>query len=977
MSKPKIKKYFVFFIILLISAISLVFLGLHLNFKKPNNTDLSTKLKNQSVSLVEDNNDSELVRRIKQHSASHLRWNANANFSSYPTKDGGSLVLTSDGGIDRLDSFGYKKWSYLPNSNNKLARTDENQNLIYNKNNNLETLTTTTEFLQSVDTKIVSEAIQSNEDESIFYLLLVPAQLIDNEVNDQFYSLQQLSTDFGIQGTILKIKEDLNHVRESYGIVDYANISPKALIDNYPATWTKNTPSIYGVNGSFKKTEHPTWFSEGNGDNFISLPWLQYITNLANLYEYQGNVFLFGGNGNWIKQDDKDRKLASSYLSMGVFRVRFHDDKNIRPNVSGYPYAYLLSSLTSSHQDTQRVLLGQNKNYTLVPRIAVAGVKPALNYSNDYLFLFGSVTTGLDADDNANSVVLNKDNYSDAKLKQLNTLSSTPLVANDAKKNSVGPRVLAGFFFNLSDLAKLDDKIDESNVDKTYYLNQNSYGFRIIAPWTTKSAQTQNDALTTIGSNNQGVEGTLFNLTVRHGFNENDVGNLIILDDSSYAVQVGPYILTIDGPSPATLRNDVPFNLLHQLSNQDFLVYDINSSIGISTIFNFKDFRGIRAIKTNQTYLFSLFAPSSATASKPKVYYHSFNKNTNNQTNFYSQTINSEINGIVNVSANDALYIQLNDYSFNSFSLSANAISDEGLVNPITKRISFLGQGRFINNRDINLNQNNLANLFDFNQKETTLKNDLINSVYEYYPAKNNPNYQLKLKAVDLDYEHAKFRLVPYVLNNLTNRYEIIPDSNSQLNSDESFGNFNNFTPIDTIYLYIGVSVPIVIFIILMIAIVFVGVSIIRQRNNMVKSFNKNSLRVDGLVISIGSVFKSLITKSKQFKRLSIKAKEEPKPALKQLTGKVRTEQNNIINTNNQNNQIVNNNQNQVVINNQKPVISNTKHIPFEIKPIKQTTQTIQAPITPPTELKKDDTKRVNFNKMREYKQKTKMIGIE
>ncbi|MDC4182141.1 cytadherence protein B [Mycoplasma bradburyae] len=914
MFKKRFKKYFILFIILLITAISLVFLELF------NCNPRNTNLVKQSASLVEDNQTNQI---IKNNSLSKIRWNANANFSSSPTSDGGLLALSFDGGLERIDSFGYLKWKFNLNDFNRIALTDSKNNLVYSgdklvlrRQDNL--------FINSIYRKIVAEAIQSKEDQSIYYVLLVSEQILNNDVKSQLFSFQELSTDVTLQGTILKIKEDLNHISNPIGIIDYVNIPPSALIDNYPSSWKSNTPTIYGVNGSFKKEDHPSWFSANS--NFISLPWLQYITNLANLYEYKNDVFIFGGNGNWINDDQKDRKEASKYLSIGVFRARFYNNYSERPIVTGYPYAYLLSSLTAVNPDTQRVLLGQNKNYTLVPRIAVAGVKPGLNNNKNYIFLFGSVTTGLSADDNSNEVVLNKQNYEPNKLATLNSLSSIPLSANNAQKNSVGPKVLAGFFFNLSDLAKLDNKIDESNVDRTYYLNQNSYGFRLIAPWTTETAQPNIDALN-IASDNKSVEGTLHNLTVRHGFNENDVGGLIILDDNSYAVQVGPYILEIDGPSAISIKPS-KFNFLYRLSNQDFIDYDINGPLNFTPIFNFKDFRGIKVVNSNENYLFSLFAPDSTTATNPKFYYSSFSDQKNKNVNFNSRSIKKS-NGLLQFNSSDALYLQNEDYSYNIYSLSANNIQNNGIINPIAQRVKFLGSGEFISTRSINLSQTNLADLFDIKNDEVILKNDLIKNVYEYFPSNKDKEYKLKLKVVDLDYEQSKFKLVPYVYSDITKQYEIIPNKSDYLNSDNSFGNFNGFLGIDQVYLYMGIFIPLLILIIGMVSMTIVGLSLIKERRSLLKSFKTNTLKMDGLVLSIGSVFKSLIHSSRHFKRLSAKEKadDEHKQQFKMLNGKTKKIDNNIINK--------------------------------QKDKIKQDNST---------------NSRVNFAKMREYKQNTKMV---
>lgn len=919
MLKAHIKRSLILFIILLIAAISLIFIGLF-GFKKPNINQV--KLNNQSSSLITNQPSDQIIRR---YSLDSIRWNANANFSSSPTKDGGLLVITTGGRLERIDSFGYLKWELNLRNINALATVDEEQNLVYS-DNRIVTKPLDPVFINSVSKKVVAEAIQSQEDPTIYYLLAVSDQILTNDVKDQLLSFQQLATDLTSQGVVLKVKENPTQISDPVGIIDYAAISPTDLTQNYPASWKTNTLSLYGDNGSFRKADHPSWFN--NDSNFISLPWLQYITNLANLYEYKDNIFLFGGNGNWVNDDQSGRQQATKYLSIGVFRIRFYKDLSTRPTVTGYPYAYLLSSLTSNDPDTQKLLLGQNTNYTLVPRIAVGGVKQGLGENKNSVFLFGSITTGLNNTDNPNQVVLDSANYTNEQLANLNTLSSVPLSAKNALKNSVGPRALIGLFFNLDDLISLPDQIDQANISSTYYLNQNSYPFRLIAPWTTTLAQPNIDALNVAGEN-KSITGTLYNLTIRHGFKENDLGGLIQLDDSSYGVAVGPYILRIYLPSLNRSIANKP-NWLYRLSNIDFINYDINSPLNFNPIFEFKDFRGIGVIHSNKSYLFSLFAPSSLITTIPKLYYSAFGDQINRNANFNALTI-PRTNGILQFNNRDGLALQNNDFSFNLYSVNNDDLQDNGIINPVVQRVKFLGSGNFNPPNRLDLIGTSLNDLFELQNNETILKPDRIKAIYNYFPVNNNQDYQLKLKVINLDYDQGTFRLVPYVFSKVTNDYQIIPDHKDGLTTNNSFLSFKRSIGIDDIYLYVGIGVPVLILLVSTGLMALVGMALVRERKRLIRSFRTNNLKVDGLVLSIGSVFKSLIHSSKRFKRLLSNDKNEKEQ--KQMMQKIlnKTASINDKQSTNYSNQSFNQDQ--------------------------------------------DDQSRVNFSNLREYKAKTKMIS--
>ncbi|WP_228444803.1 cytadherence protein B [Mycoplasma tullyi] len=901
------------------SVISLVFVGLF-NIKRP--TTNQVKLINQSTNLITNQPSDQVIRRF---SLDTIRWNANANFSSSHTRDGGLLVIAADGQLEKIDSFGYLKWRLNLRNINALASVDDNNNLVYS-DNRIVLKPLDPAFLNSISKKVVAEAIQSKEDPTIYYVLAVSDQILNNDVKDQLFSFQQLATDLSSQGVVLKLKEDPTQINDPVGIIDYATISPTDLTKNYPTSWKTNTLSLYGSSGSFTKADHPSWFS--NDSNFISLPWLQYITNLANLYEYKDNLFIFGGNGNWINNDQADRKQAAKYLSIGVFRIKFHKNLATRPTVTGYPYAYLLSSLTSNDPDTRKLLLGQNSNYTLVPRIAVGGVKQGLGPNKNSVFLFGSITTGLSNTDDVNQVVLNSPNYSTEQLARLNTLTSTPLSANNALKNSVGPRALIGLFFNLDDLINLPDQIDQSNISSTYYLNQNSYPFRLIAPWTTSVAQPNIDALN-VASNNKSITGTLFNLTIRHGFRENDLGGLIQLDDNSYGVAIGPYILRLYLPSLNRTIATKP-NWLYRLSSTDFITFDINSPLNFDPIFSFKDFRGIGVVHSNKSYLFSLFAPNSLITTTPKLYYSTFSDQMNSNPNFDVMMIN-KTNGILQFINRDGLALQNTDFSFNLYSVNNDDLQDNGIVNPVTQRVKFLGSGSFNQAKKLDLISTSLNDLFELDNNETILKPDRIKQIYNYFPPSNDQDYQLKLKVINLNYDQGTFKLVPYVFDKLTNDYQIIPDHSNGLTTNDSFLSFKKSIGIDEIYLYVGIGVPIVILLVSLGLMTLVGMALVRERKRLIRSFRTNNLKVDGLVLSIGSVFKSLIHSSKRFKRLLASDKNET--AQKQLDQKVTHSTSPI------NNQQTPNNPNQ--------------------------------PFNP----NQNNQGRVNFSNLRDYKAKTKMIS--
>ncbi|WP_027122337.1 cytadherence protein B [[Mycoplasma] imitans] len=922
MLKNFYKKSFIVFIILIITVISLAFFSL---FSFKSTAANKIKLSNQSVNLVANPPTDQIIQK---HSLDVVRWNANANFSSSPTSDGGLLAITESGKLERIDSFGYLKWELDLKNVKGLAEVDDNNNLVYD-NNQIVIRSRELRFVNSINRKVISEAVQSKEDPHLYYLLAVSDQTINNDLKNDLYSFQELSTDITSQGLILKVREDPNRVNDPVGVVDYANISPTDLIQNYPNSWKTDTLSLYGPSGSFRKEDHPSWF--GNNSNFISLPWLQYITNLSNIYEYKDNVFIFGGNGNWINNQERNRNQASKYLSMGVFRVQFNKSYKIRATVTGYPYAYLLSSLTSNDPDTQRLLLGQNSNYTLVPRIALGGVKQGLGDNKNYVFLFGSITTGLSASDNPNQVVLDAPNYSDSELDSLNKLTSTPLSANNAAKNSVGPRALIGLFFNLDDLISLPNLIDQANINSTYYLNQNSYSFRLIAPWTTTNAQPNINALNVSG-NNKSITGTLYNLTIRHRFNENDVGGLIDIDDKSYGVAVGPYILRIFSPAlTGPISNQQ--NWLYRLSNTDFINYDINSPLNFNPIFNFKDFRGIGVVNANKNYLFSLFAPSSLITTTPKLYYTTFSDQLNSNVNFNVTTINRS-NGLLQFNNHNGLSLQNSDFSYNIYSINNDNLQDNGIINPIEQRVKFLGSGQFNPTSHLNLINTNLIDLFEIENNQTILKPDKIKSIYKYFSSNDdNQNYQLKLKVIDLNYEKSSFRLVPYVFSNLTNDYQIVPDHSNGLTTDSSFASFKKSIGIDSIYLYVGIGVPILILIIGIGIMTLVGMALMRERKRLIRSFRTNNLKVDSLVLSIGSVFKSLIHSSKRFKRLLSKDKNEVEQ--KQMM--------------------------------QKPLNKTTTISDNKIGD--KSNQSFSQP--------KNETNRVNFSKIREYKAKTKMVSVD
>lgn len=83
---------------------------------------------------------------------------------------------------------------------------------------------------------MVAEAIQSQEDPTIYYLLAVSDQILTNDVKDQLLSFQQLATDLTSQGVVLKIKEEPTQINDPVGIIDYATISPTDLTQNYPTS---------------------------------------------------------------------------------------------------------------------------------------------------------------------------------------------------------------------------------------------------------------------------------------------------------------------------------------------------------------------------------------------------------------------------------------------------------------------------------------------------------------------------------------------------------------------------------------------------------------------------------------------------------------------------------------------------------------------------------------------------------------------
>lgn len=374
------KKSLLFLPYVWIAAILSAIVGLAFSNSQSNSNKIGTNNQNQRISAQDQKKLSNHADSDSSDTLGKLRRWQNNNFTGVELIDNGFAVLTGDDtsgySVTRTDSFGGILWTYNP-------QTDKsNPNLLAGNDNK-------TTYADSIAGKGVAEIQQDPQNPNTFYVLLIPKAFLSNTTptgTTATYNYDNVVASAQLQATVIQLKENLSDLNNPYTITSFANISPKTMVQNYPASWTTTS----GGATFFSKTDHPGWFSNSETMN---MGYFQYITNMGNLYIANGYVLIFGGNGTQFTSNP-------DALSIGVFSINFNDTSSIQ--VTGIPYAYVLAGLSTNQfqgRYISRLPVGQTANFGYVPRMAVGGVSawPGLNSGDSpSLFLAGSLTVGQD-----------------------------------------------------------------------------------------------------------------------------------------------------------------------------------------------------------------------------------------------------------------------------------------------------------------------------------------------------------------------------------------------------------------------------------------------------------------------------------------------------------------------------------------------------------------------------------------------------
>ena len=332
----------------------------------------------------------------------------NNGFSGAKTRDGGFVALTETNSVSRTDSFGNILWTFNPSDEKIIGHNSS--------------------WKDKKAVEIVQD--QGAGYENVFYVLLVPQAT--PETNDQTQadgaqtiSYQSIVDDESKQATIVQIVENIagytstSERQTSFAINKWVHINPKTMVDNYPKSWRIESDSSDnpvrttqddGID-FFSLTQHASWYDDQTGSSGFVMPWRQYITNLGNMYGFQGRLFMFGGNGTIFNDPEA--------LSIGLYRINFEMKKT---EVTGLPYAFVFSGISwflteqpSVEGETgiyhsqsrpivyeSRVPMGQDPGFSYVPRMAVAGIQPNFDLLDgqapSYLYIAGTITTGQSKD---------------------------------------------------------------------------------------------------------------------------------------------------------------------------------------------------------------------------------------------------------------------------------------------------------------------------------------------------------------------------------------------------------------------------------------------------------------------------------------------------------------------------------------------------------------------------------------------------
>ena len=437
----------------------------------------------------------------------NIRHWLNNNFSGVELENGGFVALTGTNSVTRIDMFGNIIWEFDPS---KISTN------IYSGSSDF-------------SSKKVVEIVQDQSNFNIFYLLLVPTQ-VPEELKDvdgtdpTYYDQMKSSTNY--QATIVQIQENIdsysgNIWSPSFQILNHANISPQKMVDNYPSSWKNGSDD---QNTFFAKADHPSWYVTQSGDKVspapstsgsestatqestvqgttMVLPWKQYVTNLGNMYARDNKVFIFGGNGSIYNDPEA--------LSIGVWRISFN--LNQTPEVTGIPYAYLLSGLKyepsynissgespNLNWNQSYAPIGQTSDFHYVPRLAVAGIQTNVSSNKQtFLYLAGGITVGQIAnsqtrDDGVNPTTQKGFNTyttsgssstsSQVKAKNLQEkrslqLSGQNILSNpqNPDRNSIDPCLLFGTALNISALMNMPTTTTTTSNSFTNILQDNNY----------------------------------------------------------------------------------------------------------------------------------------------------------------------------------------------------------------------------------------------------------------------------------------------------------------------------------------------------------------------------------------------------------------------------------------------------------------------------------------------------------------------